>query len=156
MSGLLKTQISQDNRTTRLNKEMTLLTHFNKVKINSMFSNLSSLNIPQLLRLKKDYKSLGYSISSVDTHLHKLYSLPLFVSIMTIIVSIIMFNNKRNVSIIFHLILGILLSVIIYYLYFLFNLLGENGKMPIILSIYLPFVILVLVASIGMVTLNEK
>ena len=148
--------ISQDNRTTRLNEEMKLLTHFNKIKINSMFSNLSSLNIPQLLRLKKDYKSLGYSTSSVETHLHKLYSLPLFVSIMTIIVSIIMFNNKRNTSIIFHLILGILLSVIIYYLYFLFNLLGENGKMPIILSIYLPFVILVLIASIGMVTLNEK
>jgi lipopolysaccharide export system permease protein len=148
--------ISKDNRTTRLNEEMTLLTHFDKVKINSMFSNLSSLNIPQLLRLRKDYKSLGYSSSSVDTHLHKLYSLPLFVSIMTIIVSIIMFNNKRNASIIFHLILGIFLSVIIYYLYFLFNLLGENGKMPIILSIYLPFVILVLIALIGMVKLNEK
>jgi len=67
-----------------------------------------------------------------------------------------MFNNKRNHSLIAHLILGILLSVIIYYLYFLFNLLGENGKLPIILSIYLPFVILLLITLIGMIKLNEK
>jgi len=33
---------------------------------------------------------------------------------------------------------------------------GENGKLPIILSIYLPFVILSLITSIGMVKLNEK
>jgi lipopolysaccharide export LptBFGC system permease protein LptF len=33
---------------------------------------------------------------------------------------------------------------------------GENGKIPIILSIYLPFMILILIASIGTVRLNEK
>ena len=87
--------------------------------------------------MKKDYESLKYSTREIETHLHKLYSLPFFVSIMTIITSIIMFNNKRKTSFVFHLILGILFSVIIYYFYYLFNLLGENGKMPIILSIYL-------------------
>ena len=75
---------------------------------------------------------------------------------MTIFSSIIMFNNKRNTSIIFHLLLGILLSVIIYYLSYLSYLMGENGKIPIILSTYLPFVILILITLIGTVKLNEK
>ena len=67
-----------------------------------------------------------------------------------------MFNNKRNTSIIFHLLSGILLSVIVYYLSYLSYLMGENGKIPIILSIYLPFMILVLITIIGSVRLNEK
>jgi hypothetical protein len=33
---------------------------------------------------------------------------------------------------------------------------GENGKIPILLSIYLPFMILILIISIGIVRLNEK
>ena len=151
-----KPLIFNNNKTVQLDEEYLLETHFDIEKINSLFRNLSSLNLPQLLKLKNDYNSLGNSTREVDTHLHKLYSTPLFLSIMTVFASIIMFNNKKNNSMIFHLIIGILSSVIIYYLSYLFSLMGENGKIPIILSIYLPFVILLLITSIGMIKLNEK
>jgi len=151
-----KPLIFNNNRTIQLEEEYLIETHFDIEKINSLFNNLSSLNFFQLLKLKNDYSSLGSSTREVDIHLHKLYSLPLFLSIMTIFAAIIMFNNKRNTSTIFHLIVGILFSVIIYYLSYLFYLMGENGKIPIMLSIYLPFMLLLLITSIGMVKLNEK
>jgi len=151
-----KPLIFNNNRTKQLEEEYLIETHFDIEKINSLFNNLSSLNFFQLLKLKNDYRSLRSSTREVDIHLHKLYSLPLFLSIMTIFAAIIMFNNKRNTSTIFHLIMGILFSVIIYYLSYLFYLMGENGKIPIMLSIYLPFMILLLITSIGMVKLNEK
>ena len=151
-----KPLIFNNNRTKQLEEEYLIETHFDIEKINSLFNNLSSLNFFQLLKLKNDYRSLRSSTREVDIHLHKLYSLPLFLSIMTIFAAIIMFNNKRNTSTIFHLIMGILFSVIIYYLSYLFYLMGENGKIPILLSIYLPFVILLLIISIGLVRLNEK
>ena len=153
---VFKPLIFNNNKTMQLEEEYLIETHFDIEKINSLFSNLSSLNLSQLLKLKNDYSSLGNSTREVDIHLHKLYSVPLFLSIMTVFASIIMFNNKRNTSVIFHLILGILSSVIIYYLSYLFSLMGENGKIPIILSIYLPFMVLILIISIGMITLNEK
>ena len=153
---LTKPSFFKGNKTTQLEEEYLIKTHFDFKKINSLFDNLSTLNFSQLLELKDDFKSLGNSTREVDIHLHKLYSLPLFISIMTILSSIIMFNNKRNNSIVFHLLLGILLSVIVYYLSYLSYLLGENGKIPIILSIYLPIVILILIALIGTVRLNEK
>ena len=153
---LTKPSFFKDNKTTQLEEEYLIKTHFDIKMINSLFDNLSTLNFSQLLQLRDNYKSLGNSTREIDIHLHKLYSLPLFTSIMTIFSSIIMFNNKRNTSIIFHLLLGILLSVIIYYLSYLSYLMGENGKIPIILSTYLPFVILILIALIGIVRLNEK
>ena len=146
----------KENKTIQLEEEYLIKTHFDIKKINSLFDNLSSLSFSQLLELRYDYKSLGNSTREVDIHLQKLYSLPLFISIMTIFSSIIMFNNKRNTSIIFHLLLGILLSVIVYYLSYLSYLMGENAKIPIILSTYLPIVILILIALIGTVRLNEK
>ena len=148
--------IFNNNKSMHLKEELLMSTHFNSKKINSLFNNLASLTLFQLFQLKKDYSSIKYSTRRIEAHIHKVYSLPLFTSILTIITSIIMFNNKRRASFIFHLILGVLLSVIIYYLHYLFNLLGENGKMPIILSIYLPFVVLMLVSLLGMVRLNEK
>ena len=153
---ILKPLIFNNNKTIQVEEELLIETHFDIEKINSLFSNLSSLNLSQLLKLKNDYSSLGNSTREVDIHLHKLYSVPLFLSIMTVFASIIMFNNKRNTSVVFHLILGILSSVIIYYLSYLFSLMGENGKIPIILSIYLPFMVLILIISIGMIKLNEK
>ena len=153
---LTKPLFFNDNKTTQLEEKFLIKTHFNIKKINSLFDNLSSLSFSRLLELRDDYKSLGNSTREVDIHLHKLYSLPLFISIMTILSSIIMFNNKKNTSIILHLLSGILLSVIVYYLSYLSYLMGENGKIPIILSIYLPFMILVLITIIGSVRLNEK
>ena len=153
---LTKPLFFKENKTIQLEEEYLIKTHFDIKKINSLFDNLSSLSFFQLLELRYDNKTLGNSTREVDIHLHKLYSLPLFISIMTIFSSIIMFNNKRNTSIIFHILLGILLSVIVYYLSYLSYLMGENAKIPIILSTYLPIVILILIALIGTVRLNEK
>ena len=148
--------ISKNNNTIKINENINILTHFNNTKIRRLFRNLSSLNILDLLKLKKDYKSLGYSTSEVPSYLNKLYSFPIFLSIMTLLASVIMFNIKKSKPVIFHILLGIFLSVTIYYVYFLFNLLGENGKIPILISIWSPLLIFSLFISISLVRINEK
>ena len=50
---------------------------------------------------------------------------------MTVFSSIIMLNIKKDKPKIFNLILGILLSVVIYYINYFSNLLGESEKLPI-------------------------
>ena len=67
-----------------------------------------------------------------------------------------MFNISKNKSLFFHIILGVLMSVIIYYINFIFNSLGINGKISIIASIFLPLMIISIVAFIGLIKVNEK
>ena len=76
--------------------------------------------------------------------------------IMTLVSGIIMLNIKINKSRIFNLILGISLSVIIFYIRYFFNLLGENGKIPVIMSIWFPLMILSILSCIGLIRINEK
>ena len=103
-----------------------------------------------------DYKELGYSTLEIKSYLYKLYSLPLFLSIMTVFASIIMLNIKRSKPLIFHIILGIMLSVIIYYITYLFNLFGVGGNVPPLLSVLFPLFILSVIILIGLIRINEK
>jgi lipopolysaccharide export system permease protein len=153
---ILSPLISKDNKTTKLIKNINIKTHFDQEKINRLFRNLSALNMLELLKLNDDYKSLGYSTSEVISHLNKLLSFPVYVSIMTLLSSIMMLNIKRNKPKVFHVILGIFLSVLIYYFYYLFNLLGETGKVPLIASVWLPLLMLTFFIFIGLVRVNEK
>ena len=148
-------KVHKDNITYE-KEELKIKTHFDFEKINSLFSNLSSLTMWELHKLKKDYISLGYSTSEVSNHQHKIITYPLYLMIMVLLSSIIMFNIKINKTRVFNLILGISLSVIIYYIRYFFNLLGENNQIPIIMSIWFPLIIMLILCSIGLVRINEK
>ena len=133
-----------------------LETNFDYVKINSLFSNLESLNIFELIQQKKDFQSVGLNIKDIDLHLHKLISFPLSLVIFTVLSSILMFSIKFNKSKTFMLILGIILSVIIYYIFYFFSLLGSNNQIPTIAAIWFPNLILFLCCMVGIVNINEK
>lgn len=134
----------------------TLQTNFDKEKINSLFSNISTLNLLELFDLKKDYENLGYSSNEIVIHLLKLTSTPFLYGILTVLSAVIMFNFTRDKSIFFHVLLGILMSVIIYYINFMFSSLGNNGKIPIVLSIFMPLLFISIFATIGLIRVNEK
>tara|TARA_B100001540_G_scaffold304105_1_gene313456 strand:+ start:1109 stop:2191 length:1083 start_codon:yes stop_codon:yes gene_type:complete len=131
-------------------------TNFNREKLNSIFSNLTSLNLIQLINLSEDYKKLGLSDKEIKSHLYKLYSFPVLISIMATIGSILILSFNYKNSKFFNLSLGILFSVIIYYINYFFNLLGLAERTSIILSICVPLIILILFCFILLVRINEK
>ena len=153
---ILNPSISKDNDTLKIDGELDFFSNFNKEKINSLFENLNSLDLVQIYELYRDYDQLGYSTLEIKSHSYKLLIYPVYISIISLLSLIIMFNIKRNKPLIFHIILGILISVIIYYVYYLINLLGINGKIPINVSTILPLVILSLFIGVGLVRINEK
>ena len=148
-------QITKENIANKL-EFLNFNSNFDIVIINNLFSNLSSMSLLQLNKLKKDYDRLGYSTVGIKVYESKIYSVPIYLAIMTLLSGIIMFNSKYKKSKIFNVILGISLSVIIYYVNYFSGLLGETGKIPIILSVWLPLIILMLISLIGLVRLNEK
>ena len=153
---LEKVRIFFDNGKKEILENLKVNTNFNREKLNSIFSNLTSLNLIQLINLSEDYKKLGFSSNEIKSHLLKLYSFPVLVSIMATIGSILVlsFNYKRSKF--FNLSLGILSSVTIYYINHFFNLLGITEKTSILLSICSPLIILILFCFILLVRINEK
>ena len=96
------------------------------------------------------------TVTDIDLYLNKLYAYPASLVIFFILSSVLMFNVNFKKSKGAVLIFGILLSVIIYYIYYFFGLLGTNSKVPIIYAIWLPNVIIFLTCLLGLITINEK
>ena len=133
-----------------------LESNFDLKKINSLFSNLSSLTLIELFKLKKSYKSLNYSTVEISSHLYKVIFYPIYLTLITIFSSIIMFSIGYQKNSLYKIVLGIFLSVIIYYINYFFNVLGTNEKIPLFVSIFLPFIILSIINLISIIRLNEK
>ncbi len=137
-------------------KNLKIKSNFDYNRIQGLFSNLSSLSIFELYKLKNNYKLLGYSTVEVDIQLHKLFSYPLFLVLMTIFSSIIMFNSKSLKSSSIKIVIGLFFSVIIYYLNNFFYLLGNTERISIFISIWAPLIILFSVNSLMLRKINEK
>ena len=148
--------IFKDNRQIKLEESLVLNTHFNIEKINSSFKNLNSFNLIQLINIKKENILLGYSSQDIDLHFLKIISLPIYFTILVIISSIIMINIKKNKPYIFHVLLGISLSVIVYYINNIFNVFGLTNKIPIYLSVFFPMIFLGMISIFGLIRINEK
>ena len=129
---------------------------FNSEFISNLFSNLNSLNIFQLHNQIKNYNSLGYSATDVKIHLNKIYSLPIYIVLMAIIGCLVMLKFHFIRTKFFILIIGVFLSVIVYYINYFSKLFGSNETLPVELSIWLPQVILVLVCFLGLIKINEQ
>ena len=151
-----KGKFSENNKSLKVQENYLFQTNFNANQISKLFSDLSSLNFVELNKIRKNYEKIGYTITSINVHIHKLISYPFYLTIMTILGSIVMLNIKRNKSKIFHIILGTLFSVLIYYISYFSGLLGQNEKLPLVFSIWLPLLIITLFCLIGLVRVNEK
>ena len=153
---ILRGSFSKINQSLKVKENVTFKSNFDAEQIKKMFSDLSSLNIIQLNKLKKDYDNLGYSLTNINIHIQKLVASPIYLTVMTIFASVVMLNIKRNKSKLFHIVLGVLLSVLIYYVNYFSSLLGQNERLPEIMSIWSPLIIISLFCAIGLVRINEK
>ena len=149
------TKIFENNKS--LNESIIKIkTNFDYQKIQSLFSNLSSLSIFELFNLKKNYLSLNYSTTDVDLQINKIISYPLYLTLMTILSSIIMFNTKQFKSSTFKISVGLFASVVIYYVNNFFNVMGKTEKLSLYTSIWLPLLILTIINATLLMRINEK
>ncbi len=153
---LTDVKIYSENKKTENLKNYYYTSSFNEKIIANLYSNLNSLNILQLIELKENYKSIGYSATDVKLHLNRIYSLPVYLTLTTIIGALLMFKLNFIKSKFFLIVIGVLVSVVFYYINYFSILFGKNETLPVEVSIWLPQIIIFLICSLGLIKLNEN
>ena len=152
---ILNAKIYEENDYS--NKELLFLkTNFDFKRIQTLYSNLSSLSLIELYQLRENYIKLNYSTTEVDMHLSRLISYPIFLLLITLLSSVIMLNIKKIRGTTIKISIGLFFSVIIYYLNNFSYVLGSTERVSITFSILSPILILILINCFMLYKINEK
>ena len=106
--------------------------------------------------MRKNYKKLNYSLTDIDLQLLKLITFPFYFILMFVFSAVIMMNTKTFKNKSLKIIVGLFLSVIIYYINNFFYILGTSEKISVLSSVFIPLVILTLINSFFMRNINAK
>ncbi len=147
--------INNDNFKETIEK-LQLKTNFNYEKISNLYSDLSSITIWGLIKLKDDYKSVNYSTIEIDYQFQKILSYPIYLIIMCLLSTVLMMNLRPQTNKVYLMAFGIFISVMIYYINHFFGVIGKSETIPLTVSIWIPLLILMIISSIGLVRINEK
>ncbi len=139
-----------------LKENIRFYSNFDYERIQSLFSNLSSLSVIELFELRKNYILLNLSTTEINLQINKIASYPIYLSMMTVLAGIIMFNIRSFNSNTLKISFGLFSSVLIYYMNNFFNVMGKTEKIPIIFSVWGPIIFLIIVNFIYTIKINEK
>jgi len=129
---------------------------FNREKLNSIYSNLDTISFYKLMTESKELVARGYNSKLLKEKKHFYLSLPFFLVLMVLLSGIFTLNSnerKQNVRYIF---LSIITCVVIFYFKNFSTALGATEKIPLVLSVWSPVIILFLFCSVGIIQINEK
>ena len=153
----IKEAIIINNDNSKLMKdELKLVTNFDFEKISNLYSDLSSITFWGLIKLKKDYKTVNYSTVEIDYQFQKILSYPIYLTIMSLLSVVIMMNLTTQINKVFLITISVLISVIIYYINHFFGIIGKNESIPLLVSIWIPLIILLIISTVGLVKINDK
>ena len=130
--------------------------NFDYKRIQSLFSNLNSLSILELIELKKNYDLLNYSTTEVNIQIQKIFSYPFYLLLMSLFSGLIMLNTKKFKSNTVKISIGLFLCVVIYYFNNLLYVMGLTEKIDTKLSIWIPIILLMIITLMMSNKLNEK
>ena len=142
-------------------KETSLETYeidsiYNYNKLINLFNNSDTFSFLEILLDFKSMINKGYNEEFLKQSMHTMMTLPFYLFMMTALASILTLHTMKNSENLNFIIIGLILSVIIYYLKDLSLALGKTDRIPLILSIWTPIIALSFFTLIGVIQINEK
>jgi len=151
------------NSSTYVNKKSSLSIaelqvdlNLSLIEIQTSFKNSSTVSIYEIQNQIKNIQNLGYSAEKLKIEYQKLMSLPIYLLAMVLLSGLLIVNLGTNMGYLFYVILGVIISVILYFLSDLSITLGKTEKINLELSVWLPVFFIMIINFIGLIQVNAK
>ena len=129
---------------------------YNHEKINSLFKNFDTMSFLDLIINYKQLINNGYNKIFLNQSLHSMLSLPFFLFLMTALASTLTLNTLKRSDNFKFIIIGLLITVLIFYFKDLSLALGQTDRIPLVLAVWAPVIALSFFTFIGVLQINEK
>ena len=138
------------------NKNYTISSIYNSDKLKNLFNNSDTFSFFELIVNFNNMLNKGYNKNFLKQSMHTMMTLPFYLCIMTALASILTLHTMKNSDNFKFIIIGLIVTVIVYYLKDLSFALGKTDRIPLILSIWTPIIALSFFTLIGIIQINEK
>ena len=125
-------------------------------KIINLFNNSDTLSFLEITLNFKNMLQKGYGKIFLVQSLHSMMTLPFYLYVMTALATILTLHTMKNSENFKFIVIGLILSALIYYFKDLSLALGKTDRIPLILSIWTPIITLSFFTFVGVIQINEK
>ena len=137
-------------------KNYSIISIYDYEKITNLFKNFDTLSFLDLILNYQNLENKGYNKEFLNQSLHSMLTLPFFLFLMTALSSVLTLNTLKKSDNLKFIVLGLIISVLIFYFKDLSLALGQTERIPLILAIWAPVIALSFFIFIGVLQINEK
>ena len=145
-----------DNAQVKEEKDYTLNSSIDINELKNLFTNANTISFWEILNGIKKLNDRGYSGDELKIKFHKYLSLPIYLFSMIILATVFTINIKKNYNNFIYIFFGIVLGIVIYFLNDLSIALGISGKMPLVVSVWIPIFIIIVISIVNLLKINEN
>ena len=137
-------------------QRLEFVSTFNKDKLNSIYSNLDTLSFYNLLTNMDKLINKGYNPMLLKEKKHFYLSLPFFLILMVCLAGIFTLGSNDKKQNTYYLLLAISIVVVVFYFKNFSTALGTTERIPLLVSVWSPIIILSIFCLAGVMQINEK
>ncbi len=135
---------------------LVINSNYDKEKLNSIYSNLDTISFYKLIRNTEELIGRGYNSALLEEKKHFYLSLPFFLVLMVCLAGIFTLNDNEKKQNTYYILLSIIACVIIFYLKNFSTALGTTERIPLLISVWAPVLILSIFCSVGLLQIHDK
>ncbi len=135
---------------------LVINSNYDKEKLNSIYSNLDTISFYKLIRNTDELVRKGYNLALLEEKKHFYLSLPFFLMLMVCLAGIFTLNDNEKKQNTYYIMLSIIACVVIFYLKNFSTALGTVERIPLLVSVWAPVLILSVFCSVGLLQIHDK
>ena len=124
--------------------------------IKNIYANVNTVSFWKIQDVIKLYKKRGYSTAEYEELFQKSLAFPFFLLSMVFLAAVGIFSTGYKGNFFYYMTFSIFSCVFVYYFNDFSKALGQTGKLPITVSIWMPVLVIFIFSSIGLIRVQQK
>ena len=124
--------------------------------IQNIYANINTVSFWKIKDVIELYKKRGYSTAEYEGLLQKSLAFPFFLLSMVFLAAVGIFSTGYKGNFFYYTTFSVFACVFVYYFNDFSKALGQTGKLPIVVSIWMPILVIFIFTSIGLIRVQQK
>jgi len=124
--------------------------------IKNIYANINTVSFWKIKDVIELYKKRGYSTAEYEGLFQKSLAFPFFLLSMVFLAAVGIFSTGYQGNFFYYITFSVFSCVFVYYFNDFSKALGQTGKLPIVVSIWMPILVIFIFTSIGLIRVQQK